>query len=419
MSSEADVKCEMLQYVTTGGSREPCRTARSIRVLYCILDNRFGGPHRRALTMARHLQRHGVETVFLTGWKSADPWRPEGFMSFACRNIQCINRHRPMRNLARFSVGLRRTVAEIRRLIADQRIDIVHVDGVTNFVPALAARRSGIPVVWTYNDHPPAPLRPMLHSLVGALASRVIVQGQALRQTRTAACPKLHDKTTVLPGTVDTSRFAPAEHDAEQRQTVRNELGVPPDGLLVGTVGNMNRFKGHRYLLEAAARMREQMDAIRFVIVGRELDTDAAYRRELKELTARLGLRDRVVFAGFREDVPAILSALDLFVLPSALESCPIALLEAMAMRVPVVATDVGAVGDMVVHGETGLLVPPRKPQALADAMLTILRMQPEEVRTMTQTARERIEQGFGPDAIALRQWRIYESVRRPDVSHA
>lgn len=419
MSSEVDVRCETLQSVARVVDRQPCQTTASMRVLYCILDNRVGGPHRRALTMARHLQRHGVETVFLTGWKSADPWRPEGFMSFACRDIQCISRHRPMRTLARFSVGLRRTVAEIRRLIADQRIDIVHVDGVTNFVPALAAKRSGIPVVWTYNDHPPAPLKPMLHWLVGALASRVIVQGQALRQTRTAPCPKLHNKTTVLPGTVDISRFAPERRDAEQRRLVRNELGVPSDGLLVGTIGNMNRFKGHRYLLEAAARMREQMDAIRFVIVGRELDTDAAYRRELKELTARLGLRDRVVFAGFREDVPAILSALDLFVLPSILESCPIALLEAMAMRVPVVATDVGAVGDMVAHGETGLLVPPRKSKALAEAMLTILRMPPEQVMTMTHRARERVEQGFGADAIALRQWRIYESVRRPAMSHA
>ena len=125
----------------------------------------------------------------------------------------------------------------------------------------------------------------------------------------------------------------------------------------------MNRFKGLTYFIEAAGRIKSRVPSAKFVIVGRKLDTDPGYWDHLQQLTEQLGLKQDVVFTGFREDVPAILSALDVFVLASIEESCPVALLEAMAMKVPVVATDVGAVSEMVLHGRTGFVVPPREPR--------------------------------------------------------
>ncbi len=382
-----------------------------MRVLYCILDNRFGGPHRLAVTVAEYLTGRGVQTLFLFGQKTRDLWRPEGFESFAFKHIQCFTRRHPLLNFIRFCCLLPYNLAGIRRLLRSRGITIVHVDGVTNFVPALAARREGIPVVWHYNDHLSGPLKRILLPLVTRLASRVIVQGEGLRQSRTAGNRRLRDKTCVLYSAVDTRRLVPETQDAAGRARVRAEVGIPADCVLVGMVGNLNRFKGHAYFLEAAARVRQRTDRARFLVVGRRLETDKAYWEHLQRLTSRLGLQDSVVFAGFREDVPRVLAAMDVFVLPSILESCPVALLEAMAMEVPVVATDVGAVREIVDHGRTGFVVPSRDPGAIAEAVLAVVAEAPERVREMARQARKTVEERFAVGTIGEQQLWVYKHV--------
>ena len=109
---------------------------------------------------------------------------------------------------------------------------------------------------------------------------------------------------------------------------------------------------------------------------------------------------------------------MDVFVLPSILESCPMALLEAMAMQVPVVTTDVGAVREIVDHGRTGFVVPPRDPEAIAEAVLAILAESPEQVREMVGQARKTVEERFAVDTIAEQQLQVYEHVRQPRVGH-
>jgi glycosyltransferase involved in cell wall biosynthesis len=176
-------------------------------------------------------------------------------------------------------------------------------------------------------------------------------------------------------------------------------------------VGNINRFKGYTCFVEAAAAIKRQVPSARFVIVGRKLDTDPGYWDQLRQLTEQLGLRQDIVFTGFREDIPAILSALDVFVLASIKESGPLALLEAMAMKVPVVATDVGAVSEMVWDGRTGFVVPPRDPGAIANAVMKYLNMPGEQVRQMVEAARRRIESEYSTDKIAWQQKCLYESM--------
>ncbi len=380
-----------------------------MKVLYCILDNRLGGPHRRAETTAQCLRRLGVETLFLFGQKSHELWQPEGFEAFWCRHIQCFARRHPLWNFIRFCYALPYNLARIRRLITSHNVALVHVDGVTNFVPALAARWAGIPIVWHYNDHLPGPLKRLLLPVVTRLASSVIVQGEGLKRSRTDGHPKLRDKTFVLYPGVNTDQFVPEAYGAAERARVRAELDVPADCVLIGAVGNLNRFKGYPYFLRAAARIREQVDQARFLIVGRKLDTDTAYWEQLEQLTTDLGLWEKVVLAGFRDDIPRLLAALDVFVLPSILESCPVALLEAMAMKVPVVATDVGAVREMVDHGRTGFVVPAGDDAAIAEAVLAVLAKPQDEVQNMVEQARKTVEREFAVDTIAQQQKEVYE----------
>jgi glycosyltransferase involved in cell wall biosynthesis len=382
-----------------------------MKVLYCILDNRLGGPHRRAHAVALRLRQDNIETLFLVGYKAGKVWQPDGFPLFVCRHMQCFRRRSPLVNLVQFLGALPWNLQRIGRILRTNDIDIVHVDGVTNFVPALAAALNRTPLVWHYNDHLVGPLRWLLLPLLRRLASTIIVQGESLRQSRTAGDARLRRKTIVLPSAVDAGRFHPEAYGPPERQRVREELGVPAECVLIGSVGNINRFKGYTYFVEAAAAIKKQVPGARFLIVGRQLDTDPGYWERLQELAKRLGLTGDFIYPGFRDDIPGVLSALDVFVLPSVRESCPMAILEAMAMRVPVVATDVGAVAEEVVDGRTGFLVPPGNAAALADGILRCLGKTRAELEPMLGAARERVESLFSLDQLAAGQKRIYEGL--------
>jgi glycosyltransferase involved in cell wall biosynthesis len=150
---------------------------------------------------------------------------------------------------------------------------------------------------------------------------------------------------------------------------VREELGIPEDAPVVGTVANFRALKGHEYLLQAAGRIREAIPEARFVLVGRGPLEDRV-RRQAEEM----GLNGTVVFAGFRTDVPRVAASFDVFALPSLYEGLSIALLEVMALGKPVVVTSVGGSPEVVSDGVDGLLVPPRDSEALATGILSVLR---------------------------------------------
>lgn len=149
---------------------------------------------------------------------------------------------------------------------------------------------------------------------------------------------------------------------------VRQELGIPEDAPLVGTVANFRASKGHRILLDAAVRVRRAVPNVRFLLVGRgPLESDI--RRRVRNL----GLDRTVVFAGARDDAPRLAGAFDVFALSSVYEGLAIALIEAMALGRPAVVTRVGGLTEVVEHGKQALVVNPADPEALADAIVTLL----------------------------------------------
>lgn len=380
-----------------------------IRVLKCILDSRFGGPHRRSYALAERLRAEGIETVFLFGRKGTQPAADCPFEHAYLGHLQFLTRKHPALGFLTFLLSLPSNVARIERMIRSRQIDVVEVDGVTNLVPALAARRCRVPIVWWYNDHPPRPLGGLILRVVARLSATVVVQSERLKEMRTSRRPRLSEKTVVIHPAVDTRKFDPARYDATVRARLRAELGVPPGCPLIGTIGNLNRLKGHAYFIRAAARIRRRVPDAKFLVVGRRLDTNPGYWEHLQRLTAEHGLANDVIFAGFRDDIPTVLAALDVFVLSSIRESCPNVVLEAMAMQVPVVATDVGAVSELVSHGRTGLVVPPCDADATAEAVLKLRTMSQTELRAMTEAARIRVETQFQVDTIARQQLRIYK----------
>jgi glycosyltransferase involved in cell wall biosynthesis len=150
---------------------------------------------------------------------------------------------------------------------------------------------------------------------------------------------------------------------------IREELGLPPEAPLFGTVANFRPQKGHRDLVSAAVLVREAIPKARLLLVGQG-PAEADVRRQVRDL----GLEDTVLFLGQRDDAPRVAGSLDVFVLASLYEGLAIALIEAMALGRAAVVTGVGGLGEVIRHGENGLVVPPGQPKALAEAIVMLLR---------------------------------------------
>jgi glycosyltransferase involved in cell wall biosynthesis/protein-tyrosine-phosphatase len=196
------------------------------------------------------------------------------------------------------------------------------------------------------------------------------------------------------------------------RAQLRRALGVGPDALLIGTAGRLSPVKAQDDLIRAAKLLDAQVPGVRVLMAG-----DGPLRGQLEALAAQLGISRQVLFAGARDDIYDLIAAMDIFVLPSLSEGVPMALLEAMALGTPVVATAVGGVPEMVTNRATGLLVPPRDERALADACLELALNRPRALR-LADRARRSVEEEFSRDANGRAVVDAYHSIAgRPNAA--
>jgi len=250
-----------------------------------------------------------------------------------------------------------------------ERIDILScMLGLVTLIGPYVGRLAGVPIVvnnqrnlsyWIAGGAKEAAYRFANRNLVDA----VMVNSHAAASELETRFRTPAGKIVYVPPGIDLSRF----DRASASDALREELGLGASHV-VGIVAKLSPVKGHEHFLRAASRVRERRDDVTFLIVG-----DGPLRAELESLTAKLKLTDAVRFVGVREDIPEVLGLMDVFVLSSLSEGAPNVILEAMAAGVPVVASNVGGVPDVVRDGETGRLVKPGDPAGLADAVLRIL----------------------------------------------
>jgi glycosyltransferase involved in cell wall biosynthesis len=292
----------------------------------------------------------------------------------------------------------------VARILKDKEIEIVHCNSIRSLLTVAPAARLGrIPLIW----HLRLNLELGLWNRVGRrLASRIIVVSESLRRDFPAG-PGSADKFVVVPNGVDLAAFAPGI----DRLQARNELGIDPGWTVVGMAGSITERKGQLLLLQAAAKVVKAFPQVKFVLIGRTNDQrDEEYASKLRQYVNHTALTKNVTFVGWCSNMPRVLSALDLFVLPSSNEGLPRSILEAMAVAVPVVATNVGGNAELVVAERTGLLVPPRDPDALASAIERLLRA-PDTAREMGRAGRLLVEQHFSVRAAALGVERVFDQL--------
>ena len=209
------------------------------------------------------------------------------------------------------------------------------------------------------------------------------------------------EDSAVVPYGIDVPSF---EGDFD-RQSICDEFGISPAHSIVGNVARLVPQKGHDYLIEAAGIISSKFEDVTFVVVG-----DGELRDDLSATVAHAGLADRFVFTGERADVPRLLSIFDIFVMPSLFEGLCMAVLEAFAAGLPVVATSVGGIPSTVSGGETGILVTPRDVNALADAILWMLE-HPNERSEMGMRGKRRAEARFNVTTMLERTETIYNKL--------
>jgi sugar transferase (PEP-CTERM/EpsH1 system associated) len=293
----------------------------------------------------------------------------------------------------------------LAQLLKSQRVDVVHTYSGVYRDGCLAARLARVPV----NLHTdqgrfyPADswkLR-LTHRFMTRLRDRVISVSKELKDYLVNEVGLPPEKVTVIYNAVDCN----ASHPSGNPDDLRHELGLNDDCLVVGIVGRLVPVKDHGTLLKATARMFAAVPQVRLLVVG-----EGPLRAELEALARELQIVDRVMFLGHRNDVPDLLPLMDVVALSSLHEGSSLTLLEAMAAGRAVVATAVGGNPELVLDGVTGLLVPARSPEALADAIVTLLR-DPALRASMGQAGKNRVKEHFSIETMLQSYESLYQSL--------
>lgn len=275
--------------------------------------------------------------------------------------------------VARFVVEFGSAVRELRRLMREKSIDVVHTNTLAVCAGAVAAKLEKIPHVWHIHEIlvDPVLLRKLLHATVARLSTVTVCISKAVRDHYLADQPSGADKTVIIPNGIDLEKFS-ASSDAAN---IRAEYGIPADAPLVGMVGKVTRWKGQMVFARAAKKILDAFPDAYFLAVGGVFDDERYYMDNFVNEVSRLGIQDRFIIRDYRPDVANVLRALDIFVLPSTLpEPFGLVVVEAMACEKAIVATAHGGPAEMIVDNESGLLVKPADPEALAAGVAKLLR---------------------------------------------
>lgn len=373
--------------MSTGGT-QPNNSPRRLRVLQIVYSFQLGGSEllARSLVQALPGHDHGIVSIDLPG-----PLQQE-FEDLSA-STWCAHRDR---------VSFPQATRAVRAAVAEFRPDVIHSHHLHQLVHAvLPGMLSRTPIVHTEHERFSLglPKHQALLRLCAYGCRKVTAVDESVGAFLSGTVGIHARKLQVIRNGVDVRRFANAVAD-------RQSLGLG-SGPVVGAVARLHPVKGHSVLLQAFAGVKAKFPNAQLLIVG-----DGEERAKLAGLTKELGIDDAVVFLGSRRDIPELLAAMDVVVLPSLAEGLPLSLLEAMAAAKLIVATDVGAVSNVIRNNETGLLVPPSDPGAITGATIRIL-TDTELQRKLSTAAQALVVGEYSLDRTAEAYDRIYASLCR------
>jgi glycosyltransferase involved in cell wall biosynthesis len=348
-----------------------------LKILFYNHTGQVSGAERVLLLILSRLNRSRFEAVLLCP-TAGQLQKDARALNVRCADVDQLNARFTWRiaALIRYFSSFVRTMAQVRAQVREQRPDVIHANSIrAGLVISAATLGLGLPIVWHVHDLlPQHPLStcirlftlvlPPVRIVVVANAAAERFKGKLLRQF-----PRRVD-FAVIHNAVEVATF----NSRSTSGSIRKELRIRNNDRLVGIVGNLSPVKGQLELIRAFAKARKRIPNLALLVVGSALfNRGDGYQKQLSAEVRALGLDHCVRFLGQRNDVLAIMSALDLLVMNSRSEAFPLVALEGMAAGVPVLATAVGGLPELIKHGQNGWLVPLGDEEKLIDGMVSLL----------------------------------------------
>ncbi|MCJ7458541.1 MAG: glycosyltransferase family 4 protein [candidate division Zixibacteria bacterium] len=361
---------------------------KRIKVLRIITRQNIGGPAFHTILLTSHLDHNRFESILVKGSEGKD----EGDMDELAKSkkIELIY----VKELSR-EISLRKDLIalwKLYRIIRREKPDIVHTHTAkAGTLGRFAARLAGVPIVVHtfhgnifegYFSSLKSKLFLNIERLLASLSSKVIAISHSQKQALLKYKICNPGRISCIPLGLELEPFLNSE---KKKGIFRKELNLDEGIPLIGIVARLVPIKGHIYFLEAAKLVSQDFPSAKFIVVG-----DGELRKKLMDLVTDLGIKDKVIFCGFRKNLTDIYADLDIVVLSSLNEGLPVSIIEALTAKKAVVATEVGGVRDLVENRVTGILVPKQDSKNLAQGMLYLLR-NPQEGLKFGENGRKKV----------------------------
>ncbi|MDZ7269997.1 MAG: glycosyltransferase family 4 protein [candidate division KSB1 bacterium] len=358
----------------------------ALRVLQVCSSPSWGGMEMQVATFSALLRRRGHE-VSVACARGTPLYRELTRLGFAPHHFRPRGYLDPA------------AIVRLAQLLRAQHVQVIHCHysrDLWTVVPA--ARLAGrVPTVLIKHVGTMRPKRDPAHRWLYGHVAQVWAISRVIRENLIATHPIAPERVAVVHQGVDLARF---RVPPQERARVRGQFGFAENALVVGTIGRLEPGKGHLEFLHMAAEVARQVPQSVFLVVGGTTRGEEFRAEPIYRLAAELNLGPRLVFAGFRQDIPSVLAAMDVFAFPSRAEAFGLVVIEAMAAGVPVISTASDGVLDIVVDGESGLLVPPQDVASLTKAVVRLL-TDAELRHRLGRAGRQRVKRLFTVERMA------------------
>ncbi len=369
------------------------------KILHLRASGALLGAENVVIEIAQHSQQYGFESIIGIPLLETDP-KPD-FASEAEKlelNVQIFHYS------STFSTALAK---RIKHYVKENQVDLIHAHGYQEDFYAWFARLN-IPLVATNHLWKKTDIKLKLYAWLDA---RILKRFDQVIAVSRPICHELTDagisknKVNLISNGVNIAKFSSQIEEAA-KLTLKQSLGIPPNSVVIGMISSLTSEKGHRYAIQALKNALSRLSrSITLLIVG-----DGDYKNEIAREVDNLKISDHVIFTGTRRDIPEILSILDIYIISSLIEGLPISMLEAMASKLPVIASDVGDIGSVINDGENGYLVPATDTQAMTENIITLVN-NPEIRQILAKNALTDIEKKYSAAAMTESYCNIYRNI--------